>query len=330
MISATTLMSLIMMLSSQGFWLSNHEYSAAVSWPVQEGMPPAKVAWELSFGRAVLDHGDGVIDAKSGRCELKIKAPAVRVPAEMKLLVTAVAAGSGEKLATVDQTVHVFPDELLPGVARRLKAKQMLVWDDAAGLPAVLAKAGVEFTRIADASAPIDGAVDLVLVGPDQLDDRAEIGPLLALARAGAQVLVLQQKRCGTLAGWPLVERRRSGIEGKWDHLVFEGLTAGQWRTAAEADDALLAIRAPRDAAVTPLAWWKSELADETEPTDLMVASVPMGKGRLVLCQMPLSDWENDPRARILLANLVDYLQTAPEPATRPSRATKHEQRQQK
>jgi hypothetical protein len=320
MVSATTLTCLIMMLTHQGFWVGGRAQSVTVSWPVQDGMPAAKVAWELAYGETVLTRGTASLDAKTGAAELKMTVPTVRVAVPMKLHARALDAASGVLLSELTMAVKVYPPAIPPALAK-LKGSQVLVWDDAAGLPALANAAGVDVTTITSADAPIGEKVDYVIVGPDRLDDSADVAPLLSLAQSGAGVLILRQQKCSSIGPLPLVERRSTGIAARWKHLVFEGLSQEEWTASLGAEPKLLAIRVPRTEALTALAWWRSELTEDAEPTDLLIASMPMGAGRLVLCQAPFTDWTNDPRASILLGNLLEYLQTPPEP---PSPVSKH------
>jgi hypothetical protein len=52
---------------------------------------------------------------------------------------------------------------------------------------------------------------------------------------------------------------------------------------------------------------------------DSILLSKSVGRGRMVLCQLPLGKWQSDPRSQMFLRNAMDYLLTRPEPTLRPS-----------
>ena len=54
-------------------------------------------------------------------------------------------------------------------------------------------------------------------------------------------------------------------------------------------------------------------------PLDTLVGTETVGKGMLILCQLPVSDWDDDPRARILMHNLLACAAAGPEPRHPPA-----------
>ena len=55
-------------------------------------------------------------------------------------------------------------------------------------------------------------------------------------------------------------------------------------------------------------------------PIDALVLTKTLGKGRIVLCQVPLGPWESDPRSQLFLVDALDYLASPVVPTPPPSR----------
>ena len=47
---------------------------------------------------------------------------------------------------------------------------------------------------------------------------------------------------------------------------------------------------------------------DMAASSDAVLVIQSMGKGRVVLCDIPLGDWTTDPRSQIFMSNAIDYL----------------------
>ena len=79
-------------------------------------------------------------------------------------------------------------------------------------------------------------------------------------------------------------------------------------------------VQLPADEPVATVGSYPREVPGEQPvPIDAVLMSKSVGKGRLVVCQLPLGDWSKDPRSQMLLNNAVDYLLSRPEPTPRPS-----------
>ena len=133
---------------------------------------------ELASGRLALpaEHRPGVI---------RFDVPRVRVQTAMQWIYRVQQAGKPAAIARGTAAVEVYPDNLLAGLAQRMAAKRLLVWDAADGLPALLKQSAVKHAVIGGEAELQFVRPDVVLVGADasgQGDDRAgeaaEPGPL--------------------------------------------------------------------------------------------------------------------------------------------------------
>jgi hypothetical protein len=321
--AATTL--LLVMLSGEGYWFSGRAQTVQVQWNVKEPVAAAAITWRLECGGAQLASGRVVLPVKDRTAKIRLTLPEVRVPTEMQFVYRAEQAGAAKAIAEGSLPVHVYPKTLLAGVAERAKGKQLLVWDRPEGLPALLKAAGVEYTLVRKEADLQFLRPDVIVVGPEQLGRETEgQGKLLNLAHVGASVLVFRQTQLSKLAGYAVV-RRAPPAKLDWlaDHLLtrhsplFEpcGIGPDAW-----------AVQLPADEAAQEIAWWPREAAgDEPAPIDALVLVKALGKGRIVLCQVPLGRWDSDPRSQLFLADVLDYLASPVVPTPSPSRRPKPE-----
>ena len=189
-----------------------------------------------------------------------------------------------------------------------------------ARLPALLNRAGVKHTLIADAGQLQFVRPDCVIVGADRLGkDLAEQAKLLNLAAAGASVLVLRQTQPDSLAGYHMA-RRTMPPKLAWaaDHPLARHL---RLRETPSLGPEAWAVQLPADEPALEIAFWPREVpGKEPAPIDALVVTKTLGKGRIVLCQVPLGPWQSDPRSQLFLADALDYLASPVVPTPPPSR----------
>jgi hypothetical protein len=189
-----------------------------------------------------------------------------------------------------------------------MEGKQLFVWDAAEGLPAVLKPRKVQFVHVRGEADLEFVRPDLLIVGANQLGKKAEEqGKLLNLAAVGTSVLVLRQTQPVKLAGYSVARRvlpPKLAWEG--DHPLARRLRPFE-SPAVGADG--WAIRLPADEPALEIGWWPDESPDQKPaPIDALVVVKALGKGRIVLCQVPLGPWETDPRSQLFLVDALDYL----------------------
>ncbi len=317
---------LVLLLSNAGFWFGGHEGSISVAFAARENVPASDLNWALHLSGARLATGKVALGQNDQPTLVRLTPPRVRVRSTMRWSYRLLDRATGKELEAGEVPIHVFPDNLLAGVAGRFKGKRLVVISgEDARLSTSLATAEVAHDAV---NTPADLALDrpdVVLVARDALGPSPfEQSALLAQAKAGAGVIVFRQSRPRAVVGYRLA-RRAAPKSLKWreQHPLFADVP-GQRLDALLRDGAeAIAIQLPADEPALELAWWPRESAGtEPAPIDALVVSKSVGAGRLVLCQLSLGDWDDDPRAQLLLANALDYLLTRPEPTPAPSQRT--------
>lgn len=314
---------LILLLSNAGYWFGGREGTVNVRYATEDALPAAELTWELHLGGARLASGEIAIEPGREPAEVKLTPPRVRARSTMRWRYRLTERATGKELETGDVPLHVFPDDVMEGVAGRMKDKRLVViGGDDAGLSARLRAAEVPHTTLAAAADLALNRPDIVLVGRDVLGESPfEQSPLLAQASAGASVMLFRQSRPPKVAGYRLARREvPRSLEWRPEHPLFAGAGGEQLDDLLRDGAEVLAVRLPADEAALELAWWPREVkGEEPAPMDALVVTKSIGAGRLVICQLPLGDWEDDPRAQLLLAGALDYLLTRPQPTPPPS-----------
>jgi len=318
---------LIIVLSHQGYWFGGQDQSVSVIWPVDQKLPAVDVHWELMLGKVKISDGQLHLPGGQGESSITIKLPPVRARLEMNWKYSLFQTDGGKELGSGQCAVHVFPPLSLAQMASRLRGTKLYVIDRPDGLPALLAAAKIDATRVAATEDLQSPKADLVLVAANRLDDSPFAqAPLLSQAQAGAQVMIFRQTKPKSLLGYPLARRTLPPqLTWRQDHPLLQCLDADDLASwFVDESNELNAIRLPADEPVLELAAWPRETAGtDPVPIDALALVKAVGKGRIVLWQIPLGDWKSDPRSQIVLQNALNYMLTPPEPTPRPSeRAT--------
>ncbi|MDB5323580.1 MAG: hypothetical protein JWN40_5211 [Phycisphaerales bacterium] len=310
---------LIFLFSSGGHWFADREGVVSVRWAANAPMPAADLAWELTLG-AVRLAGDRVaLQAGDRVTEIRVPCPGIRAHTSLNWTYRVIGRADGKELDSGTLPVYVYPTNLTEHWAERVGRRSVMVCDVGDGLPKLLAAARVPHERVDDGSKLRGPQADVLLVGPDMLGrDPLEQTSFLALARGGASVMIFRQGRPESLAGFEVVHRAApKRFEWLVDHplLAETGVGAGPSLPELASAD-LMAVRLPAGAEALELGWWPTESRDPSRavPIDALLVTQAVGKGRVVLCQIPLGDWQTDPRSQILLGNALDYLLTPVEP----------------
>jgi hypothetical protein len=310
---------LIIVLSTGGHWFGEQEAVVTVSWVTSAQMPAADLSWELTLGGVRLAADRVAVKAGDGGTTIRLRIPGARARTEMKWTYRLIDRNDGKELESASLPVYVYPADLTEHWVERVGRRTLVVCDvGEGGLPRLLAAAHVPHELVDDPS-KLREQPDVVLVAPDILgQDALEQTALMALARGGASVMIFRQSRPENLVGFEVVHRPApKRFESVVDHPLLADISVGEaptWPELARAD--LRAIRLPAGTAALELAWWPTETRDTTRPVtvDALLIAQAVGKGRVVLCQIPLGDWLTDPRSQILLGNALDYLLAPVEP----------------
>ena len=316
---------LILVLPHHGHWFGGAEGTVRIGWGIRAKIPDAVVAWELRYGPTVVQHGRVGLRGDGEPSRLKITMPQVRVRTPMELSLRVLSVKGNKELAKASATVHLYP-KLPAGVGKAVSGKQVVLWDRAKGLSEVLKAVGISHKRIHGPSGLSMTSPDLIIVGQNQLDDKPFTqSALIEQARRGANVLVLAQERPHRLAGLALV-KRKAPVRLTWraGHPLARHLKLFQ---ADEMPPTVRALVLPHGTPAEVVGHWPvTDRRPKRGPLHVLLAVMAVGKGRLVLCQMPMGNWKTDPRSQLFLADVLDYMSSPvrPTPATaRPAGSVK-------
>ncbi|MBI4579983.1 MAG: hypothetical protein HY718_09795 [Planctomycetes bacterium] len=314
---------LIIALSSQGHWFGEQAGTIEVRWVAATPMPDSVLEWDLLAGDVRLAGDRMAMAGDDQLTRLQITPPKVRVRTTLQWTYRLRNRAGGGVIDRGATTLHVYPSDVLAGVGTRLNGRTLLVLDRAGGLSKVLNGAGVRHERLNLMSQLQLARADLILVAPDEIGEGAfDQAPLIDHAGAGAGVAVLHQAAAKSLAGYAVVPRKLPAtLDWRRDHGLLSGFSAEDLQSWIVEGREETAVQLPADEPALEIAWWPRETPGrEPVPIDALLVTKVIGKGRLVLCQLPLGPWAADPRSQQLLANVLGYLTTRPEPTPPPSR----------
>ena len=338
---------IIVIASNAGHWLSGTDGTVTASWTAREGAVPARLVWELRLDGAPLAKDSVTLNAPkvpegagggAPDSTFKIRCPDVRARTTLQLRWQIEPREGGEQLGRGDLQIYAYPPDLTAGWDKLLQGRHVVVIDKRDGLPAILSSAKVEHTRLEGVARLALERPGVILIGPEALDASPfDQAPLIELARAGASVMAFRQTGMRVLAGYPLSTRAAPpAIEWERRHPLlarFEEADLASWLESwrREGSGNLTGVmELPADEPAMAVAAWDGvprAAGDPPGPVTALLMTRTIGKGRLVLCQMPLGDWRTDPRAQQFLSNALDYLVSPPEPTPRPSERRRPDER---
>ncbi len=311
---------IIFVLSNQGYWLSNQPATVSVQWNAAAGNPASDIEWKLMIGSVPLAGGRAAMPEGDRSAAIAINCPQVRVRTMLRFVYRVVQRDGGKELEHGEVPIHLFPLDLSRGWSDLFRDKKLAVIDVPEHLPRLLDAAKVPYARFDDASR-IDAA-DVILVGEDQLDDSTfGQAALLTLAQQGRSVMIFRQSKPTLLANYPVQTRPAPAkLAWKLDHPLFEQLAEADLQSWLIPGTSLQAIEIPADEPALELAYWPRETPGKTlSPIEALVVTKSLGVGRIVLFNVPLGDWQSDPRRQVVLGNALSYLLTPSQPTLKPS-----------
>ena len=311
---------IILLLSNQGYWLSNQTGTISVQWNATSGVLAADLQWDLMIYEVTLASGKVAMPTDDKPATISIKIPQVRVRTTARFAYRLIRRDNSKQLDKGEVPINLFPPDLTSGWADRLHDKQLVVIDSPDGLPKLLDAAKVQYARVDDASR-IDRA-DVILVGPDQIDDSTFAqSAIMTLAEQGRSVMIFRQSKPSQIAGYPQVTRPMpTKLTWRLDHPLFERFSEADLQSWLASGPTIQAIELPADESALELAWWPRE-SPGIKPVPIEAAALvkAVGTGRIVLFNIPLGDWQHDPRSQLLLNNALTYLLTPVQPTLKPS-----------
>jgi hypothetical protein len=318
---------LTLLLSHGGYWFGGHDQHLMVRRELKAPAVSVVMEWHLLLGETQVAGGKVPFDLADKPTDVLITTPAVHERTDLSLNYS-VRSGKGDAVLQTGQIpVHLFPTGLITDHARAAAEKRVVVFDGGSQIAAFLREAKLSPTRVDKPSRLGLLDPDILFVGPNE-SSRGVDEAVMTLVRNGCSVFVFAQPAGTRIHGWAFSPRATpSAFVWDAEHPLFRGLSASDLQSLVTAGgDRLVGVQMPVDAPAIALASWPSEIPGNkdlaTTPTDCLIVTQTLGRGRLVLCQLPLPDWSSDPRMQILLNNALSYLLTRPEPTPPPSERT--------
>jgi hypothetical protein len=325
---------ILIVLSNQGYWFGGQTGQVEIQWTIKETLPDAIFCWDLMAGPVRIAGGKLAIRSGDRPSILTIQTPEVRARTPMMLVYRLERQGDEKILATGKLVIHLFPKDIVKDMIGRLKNVKIDLLDKHGKLADYLRKEKISFRSVSRLSELELTRSDLVLVAEDEIEKASfSSNVLVDLADRGVGVLIFRQTRCETLAGYPISCREiPRQFEWRINHPLwsrFEREDLKSW--FPENQRMQWAINLSADEPALEIVWWPGmSTGTEPVPIDALVASRRIGKGQLVFCQIPLGDWQSDPRSQLFLASALDYLLLRPEPTPRPSERMKSNEKKNK
>lgn len=324
---------LLVLLSCDGYWFGGRVGTVSVQYNLEgDARSDTVFAWRLMHDKVELDAGELKIDAKNKEpSQLRIELPAVRAGTTLQLRYKLLNAADRRELLSDESVIHVFPDDLLASLAAMCRENPLLVIGAATDpIVQVLADAGIEHHR-SDTMTAIDGG-DVVLVLPRTRAQELtgfEQTSLMTAAGRGASVIVFDQKYVSRLWGYNVARRIASGGDIAWreGHPLLAYMEPEDWSSMIELREEWSAVRLPEGDSSVGVVYWPPDAGknDLGAPVDaLMIVRNVDGAGRVVLCQLPMDELQDDPRQQVLLINSIEYVRARAEVRREPEAALQH------
>ena len=323
---------LIVVLAHGGFWFGGRPNRVDWTWNLPAAqIPAAEFRWRLQYGKIVMASGTVPLAAGKEAGSLDVTLPEFRAPSDLVLHYDLVTAGAGDVLESGGVPLHGVPDGLLGQAGKLVAKKKIAVLDSNDGLADLMKRAGVDFWRIAGLSDLQLASPDILIIGQDALGDVLAQDDLLDRACAGANIVVLAQNRTKQTVGYALGDHStRAALAMAQRHPLLIGFTLEDMQAWARCRDALRAVQLPANEPAHELLYWPVETpGKEASPIDALAVTRTMAPaqkgqpaGRIILFQIPLSDWRDDPRGSMLMANILEYTVTGAQPTLPPGERT--------
>jgi hypothetical protein len=307
---------LIILMSNQGYWIGGQEGTINIRPAARGGLPAADVSWDLLWEGVKISSGVLAMAQGDQATILRIKPPQCRQRVVLHWMYRLSARVTGQELAHGDLPINVFPDDIVTNLAERVGQRRVFVWDNAGGIPALLDHAKVPYTRV-DAESQLQMVnADVVLVGQEMLDNSIfSQSTLMALAENGTSVMLFKQSRPQRLIGYG-VSRRDAPTRFEWmrDHPLLHDFELDDLASLTAASRDFSCVELPANEHALELAYYPPETPGaRLGPIDAVLLTRAFGAGRLVVCELELGNWVEDPRSQMFLRNAIDYLLTAPQ-----------------
>jgi len=323
----TSLTLLLAVLSNDGHWLSGEQGQISVHWAAPAAATLCDLTWRLKLGDTLLAT-DLLLIGRHESPVIKIVCPTVRARLALRWEWRLVRKTDRREIAAGSENLMAYPDNLTSDWPALLNGKTIVVVDRASGIPALLQRAKIKHTRLANLTQLGTAVADIVIIGPDMIEDHPfEQTALQSLVKAGTSVAVFRQTRIQQLLGVELAVRAiPDELAWRADDPLLRGFDAEEmqsWRRdwGRGKVSHIRALRVSGGEASRAVVTWPVRSERVGSPalsiapavdTLLLSRGGASARGRLVLCQMPLGDWMTDPRSQMFLGNVWDVLISPP------------------
>lgn len=295
-----------------GHWFGGQPYDISFTVPADAEVPRADLVWKIVVANTVL--ASGAIEVMRGHThQLTIELPPVRVRTTATWLYEFTQVTSDDFIEHGQHYLHLYPTDLLDSIAIPTDRRLVMVADASDSLVGVLNESGIPFERINEPTQMPLYRVDMVIVvaNHDKPDGFAQTA-LLRIAGAGSTVLVLE--RIGTRGLFDLPFRRTRFLSGSVGEKQCPLLTHIEQITP----DMLLHLKAGTDRSQEPTFYHSQPNTEadmeadaclaEDDPLFALLSAYTIGRGELILAQIPFREWRSDPRSQLLLRNAILHL----------------------
>jgi len=315
-----TLVTLILVISSQGYWLGGTTATVTIQWPIDAPPPPpAELRWELRLGPTRVADGKADVPDARKTASVALAVPEVRTATQLHFIYRLIARHDGTPLAGGDIAVHIWPKSVLGDFTQRYAGRKVVLIDPQNSLQPTLSAAGIKAERVVDAANIALLKPDVLIIAPQALPASSYAQPdLAALARSGVQVAVFAQTAPRALAGFTAESGDAAGdLTWRIDHPLLHNLDAEALNHWVQQNRPY--VQLPAGTAALEIGWQKPAVeSDLPSPMRALLLTQTLGTGRIVLCQLPANDPSADGRSRQLLDNVLNFLLAPPEPTPAP------------
>jgi hypothetical protein len=315
---------LVILFSHGGHCFGGGPCAVSVTWKAEAQTPPAVVAWSLSYAGTAAASGKMLLESRGAPAQVALELPAVRDRTKFTWTYQLLRKDDGQLIEEGSREIHVYPPIAWTELRSKLDAARVLLLGGSSGLSRLLDNAQLRWQTVATPAELELRSADVILVAPDALARPGEgQAALLAIAARGAGVLVLAQSGLPTLTGLKTASHPPAACQWRADHPLLAALPTPVWQSWLETGaTTAAAVTVPPTEPVLEVAYWPPMAESRAlAPLDAAIVEKQVGRGRLILCQVPASADLDDPRTQLFLRTALEYLRTDPRPT--PARAAR-------
>ncbi len=284
----------------------------------------SSLRWQLTWeNQQVIS--DAILTLKQNTAHVKFELPKVRARTVLQWQYQWFVDG---KVVQQDRVkLFVYPRDTLHQDFGRFKAMSLVLISGQDGLGKLLTAEGVASRTCSSFNQVGLKRPDYLLVDSQYVSHSAfALTPRIEqLVRSGTQVVIFANDKLRTMTNLPVALQTlkpTQPLEWTKHHPLLHELYLDDWLVESQKATVLqLDVEQP----VQELVWLKAP--EESQRLDSLVTIEQMGKGRIIYWQLPMGDWQTDPRAQQVLVNCLGYLASPITPT--PSRKIRNQNRPQ-